>query len=1080
MERRNYNIEEAVSFIERANYLIDHKKVKEDVVRHNFTSYIARIYYSDPPTWIRQHISGGESLARFATGGAERMGFIDNLVGLSVIEYERDLRITGNFNEGYNQIKQYCASRINDGHPSELVIGILSDTVRWYAYKVSNVSVQKKNKILGPEDLILEKLDEVTAVATTDSARVLMDFLETYLGRMGARPLNAISLAEDFGFESSFSRDYVDRIGEVIQNAIETNENYAKIISKLWNRVITDKNIKKDEFDFETYRDELYMITLGKLICANILEQKALVSSTRELADILRGGFFERKGITNMVEYDYFGWINTTPYLVDVIVIAKEIQENLKVYDFEHSFTEDLFGNMFSQLANRTKRILLGQEWTPHWLSNKMVQTLFEGLDHTEMPQFVDMCCGSGVMIVETIKSAKVRINSIYPTKSKEEKIHLLSNSITGFDIDPLAVMLSKISWIIAAKDWLKEVEGVKVTIPIYHADSLFAVTPLNNTDNTSGYYNLEIGEETVKLPRFILTPEYQSFFDSIIDKGYKVALHEDRIDEKSVVSISRKIIRQELEQLNLCINEEVHKIELFLTSFIQVVNNLHIEGRNGIWAYIIKNSYRPGLVTGQFNGMITNPPWLALSKLGNNPYKEILKSKARHYNINPPGPAFLHIELATIFLLHGVKNYLRDEAVIACIVPDSVMNGRNHNPFRIENYNKSTNPVGFQLQEIWQVAKGTFKNEAIVILGQKGIGSNWVVEDGFKKISGKLISEEKSEEKMFYENKMGDRTSWYEEKLINSTSIEDAGNFRQGADIMPRTFYCYDINSTNKDISRVETISLDSDKAFVISGVKTEGDFTIDECYIENDAIYDVYTSNLLTPFIITDPINSVLPIRKNKQDYYELIPYEEVVIRNDDLQYIVDQIGERRAEYIGNWERLNTRNKLNNQSKLPLDGFYVFVGTSGSSVCGAYKDANDMNVERTIIDQTLNWVHIQTEDEALYLTGLMNSEAIDMAISIFQPRGQQGQRHIHSLPYEVTPKYDPTNAVHQQVVENTELLLSQYNRLKMRDSSIIKKILPQNGSLARRRTYSRNKIKSLENYSNYEKACRIIYNLS
>src|SRR5699024_8047613 len=432
---------------------------------------------------------------------------------------------------------------------------------------------------------------------------------------------------------------------------------------------------------------------------------------------------------------------------------------------------------------------------------------------------------------------------------------------------------------------------------------------------------------------------------------------------------------------------------------------------------------------------MITNPPWLALSKIRNNPYKEMLKLKARHYNINPRGASFLHIELATIFLLHGIQNYLKDGALVACVVPDSVMNGQNHNPFRLESYNNATEPVKFQLQEIWRVEKGTFKNEAIVILGRKGIESNWIIEDDFKKIKGKLMNKRKSKELNFYENRMGNRTSWHEEKLINSTTIENAGHFKQGADIMPRTFYCYDINSYNENISKVKSISLDSDKAFIISDVKTEKNVQIDECYIQSDVIFEVYTSNLLTPFIIAEPIKSVLPIKKDTKDKLKLLPYEDVIIRDDDLQYIVDKIGESKPGYNGNWERLNARNKLRSQEKLPLDGYYIFVGTSGSYVCAAYKKANEINVEKTIIDQTLNWTHVQTEDEALYLTGLMNSEAINIAISIFQPRGQQGARHIHSLPYEVTPQYVSTNPLHQEVVQATRNLLQEYSELNINE---------------------------------------------
>src|SRR5699024_12047652 len=102
-----------------------------------------------------RNVTGVQTCALPISGETERRGFIDNLVGLSVIEYERDLRMPENFKEGYNQIKQYCASRINDGHPSELVIGILSDTVRWYAYEVSDISVGSKDRMLGSEDITL-------------------------------------------------------------------------------------------------------------------------------------------------------------------------------------------------------------------------------------------------------------------------------------------------------------------------------------------------------------------------------------------------------------------------------------------------------------------------------------------------------------------------------------------------------------------------------------------------------------------------------------------------------------------------------------------------------------------------------------------------------------------------------------------------------------------------------------------------------------------------------------------------------------------------------------------------------------
>jgi hypothetical protein len=34
---------------------------------------------------------------------------------------------------------------------------------------------------------------------------------------------------------------------------------------------------------------------------------------------------------------------------------------------------------------------------------------------------------------------------------------------------------------------------------------------------------------------------------------------------------------------------------------------------RTAGWAFILRNIYRPGLLSGQFNGLVSNPPWLGV-----------------------------------------------------------------------------------------------------------------------------------------------------------------------------------------------------------------------------------------------------------------------------------------------------------------------------------------------------------------------------------------------------------------------------------------------------------------------------------
>src|SRR5205085_1310888 len=59
-----------------------------------------------------------------------------------------------------------------------------------------------------------------------------------------------------------------------------------------------------------------------------------------------------------------------------------------------------------------------------------------------------------------------------------------------------------------------------------------------------------------------------------------------------------------------------------FIEQLVGALAELQRQRLNGIWAFVLRNSYRPGLVIGQFNGLISNPPWLALSKFADNPYR--------------------------------------------------------------------------------------------------------------------------------------------------------------------------------------------------------------------------------------------------------------------------------------------------------------------------------------------------------------------------------------------------------------------------------------------------------------------------
>ena len=166
----------------------------------------------------------------------------------------------------------------------------------------------------------------------------------------------------------------------------------------------------------------------------------------------------------------------------------------------------------------------LGQEFTPHWVAQDIVEYNMDLLDGTT-PRIVDMCCGSGVFLIESIKAVRERYD-IVPERYSMEKDDIAFSCVIGFDIDPLAVMLAKVNWVMSMRDLFLAHHG-DITVPIYHADSLFVATPITHQMPyaTNDAYILHFDHHEVSLPSFLLSPEYRKTFDAFMAKVYRLAM---------------------------------------------------------------------------------------------------------------------------------------------------------------------------------------------------------------------------------------------------------------------------------------------------------------------------------------------------------------------------------------------------------------------------------------------------------------------------------------------------------------------------------------------------------------------------
>lgn len=857
----------AQEFIAKARQLMDAHS-NETIIRDNFTSYLRNMFPSSSK-WVSSHIEGAETHVHLLRKNKTISGFIDNCIDSTAIEYEKNLNIKSVFDEGYRQIKEYCAALVRENVKMDMILGVLSDTLNWYVYEVvpnNNLNIEDYN-----QDNI--EIKQIAALKITDSderqAADLLIFLQRYLGREGGRELTAMNLAADFGLQSLYSKSYIERIEQFVELKIDSNPSYYQMIEGLWKKFV--ESYSEDSDNKDSYVGEFYISIIGKLLCANLISHNVLSSGQSELIEIINGRFFENRNIENFVDYDYFGWLNND--IDEIVTVLSSIQDDLKVYDFSVRPNEDLFGGLLVQLGNKTQRLMLGQDLTPMWLAKELVHSVASMLPCGEYPRFVDMCCGSGSMIVSTIFETRVHFCKDLSTKEQDK---IIKECVSGFDIDPLAVILAKINWLINVFDFIDDSEPI--FIPIYHADALFTGNPLTQRlqKKEGAPSTLALLDKVIPMPNYIIE-EQNNVFDNIINKCYDCI--NIVIEKEQFFTIIKQTLGESVSQ------ERMEELCEFSYNLYSALYQLNSEGRNGLWSFVLKNSFRPTLIHKSFNGIVSNTPWLTLSKVNSNPYKQALKAIAKKMEIDPTDSSFPHLDIATVFLLSSIERFLHNQGVFGCVLPDSVMTGKQHDKFRKGCF-KSKNIVA-NFNSIWQIPADTFKNKSIVLLGKKECFSPCGIYNGRV-----YHSKESYTEQNIYVSESASRTVWTTSANSNGCEQTHKYSFNQGADIMPRCFFFFNIEKNGKNY-RICSLTKDSEYSYFLQNMHKGNDKSYYCAGVPKNLFRPVAVSNNLTPFFLSDLPLALLPIEQMENKWHPLTQVSKLALPRPTLN-LLNQIDE------------------------------------------------------------------------------------------------------------------------------------------------------------------------------------------
>jgi hypothetical protein len=122
---------------------------------------------------------------------------------------------------------------------------------------------------------------------------------------------------------------------------------------------------------------------------------------------------------------------------------------------------------------------------------------------------------------------------------------------------------------------------------------------------------------------------------------------------------------------------------------------------------------------------------------------------------------------------------------------------------------------------------------------------------------------------------------------------------------------------------------------------------------------------------------------------------------------------------------ETLDFNGKLTQQSLRAR--FIVLYNKSGTNLAAAMVTPREtrkiglLPLRGFITENVCYRYYAASEEEALYLVGILNTNVVNQAIKPYQPEGLLGERDIHRRPFEACaiPLFAARNRVHQRIAE-------------------------------------------------------------
>ncbi|TAM45854.1 MAG: hypothetical protein EPN53_14265 [Acidobacteria bacterium] len=799
--------------------------------------------------------------------------------------------------------------------------------------------------------------------------------------------------------------DIVDRFGlhSTAYNAVRRsllaafeavqNQSSVEVKFREWNGLLA-KVYGSEVGDRTLFITHTYLAILSRVIVTMALFPKAR-RTPQMLRGIVTGAFFRRNRLVNLAEPDFFAWALGNPAEPVLLAEIERLFAGLEIYNFER-LDGDILKELYQGLVGAPTRHDLGEYYTPDWLA----ELTLERIDYRG-GRLLDPACGSGTFLYAAARRLR-RVARL----SGAKLVKAVTEDIIGIDVHPVAVLMAKANLLLSLKEEVASYAG-EIGLQVYMADTL---TTGEDRSKSALVVPVSGDEEAFHIPSETVD-RGAGTLDALIDGVCDFAGRGAGSSEKERLAL--KGLQTKLRRDGLSKNEE-----FFWRQNFRLLVKLEREGRNTIWAYILKNAYRPAYVRREkVDYLVGNPPWLAYAFIKNKAYKKRVKELTFEHDLlkKTDRNLFTRMDTSTLFFSHCQRDFLRPNGTIALVMPKTAMlPAKQHLRFQRRGFSEALD---------FSAVTPLFNVRSCVLIRTNEVRAAGIPCTGFR---GDL----RAEHNMPWAKARQLLTTEIRRLTFAPANVEYSPyhpKFFQGATLVPRCLWFVELagaGPANPMAPFVRTSRAAHSNAKQPWTMEVEGQ-------VEKDFLFATVLAKDLLPFVVRKLSLVVLPVRISRDDRLAMVDAEAALadgfVHAHDWFERAEAIWEahRSSESRTAFQWLNYDNKLTNQPfKCP---FFVLFNQSGTNVSAAMVPVADaqvvgaLGIRGLVVDSKCYWFATKSEDEAHYLTGILNSEVVNAAIKPLQTQGLQGERDIHRRPLEACniPIYDSGNQRHQRIVE-------------------------------------------------------------